>query len=266
MRTKNSELKIFLVALIVILGTVGPLSNVNFISVPTTEPCNQTDDIDGTTTGMTLYQATTTFSSLVDVTITGLFFAFFWDECINITVVQLTTEDVIISIDLGVKLLPADSGVQTMVIAKEYTITLTSQYQVKTQIVYAFCTESDDGAPSEEDTFTVSSTPYSPSSCVGKILDYFQNVNNTFLGTQIGQFAVWACIDGTAAVSYLAEVLGVTSQVNTVLSESGTGLTLGGGGGGGIPAFDIIMVFITLSPIIGLSILLKKRNRVETFY
>jgi len=263
MTPKNSQFKIFLIGLIIVLGAVGPLLSVNFATLPVSEPCNQTEDLEIAQTAMNLYQATTNpaFMTLVSVSIRGVSAAPFWGQCINITAVQLTVGNVYLTIRLGEKLVPADSGVQTMVIAEEYTMFLTFSGDSETYLFYAFCTESADSAPGISDTFIVESTPYNSSTCVGKILIYLDAVNSTFLGTQVGQYAIWACIDGTTTIAPLAQSFGLVDQVNYLLYHSGTGLSLEAGSN--IPGFNLFIVLMTLIPIISLSILLPKRNKFQ---
>ncbi len=260
---KKNRFNVFLVGIIIVLSAIGPLSTMNIATTSISEPHKQTENIHTSLTTMSLYQATTTYSSLVSVSIEGVIFALFYEKCINITLVQLTTDPVTIIIDIGVVLIPSDPGTQTMVIAKSYTISLTTQWEVNSTVVYAFCTESSDSAPDEESTFTVSSSPYGGSTCVGKILNYFENVNNTYLGTLQGQYAIWACIDGTASIYYAAEAFGWTSEINYLLSESGTGLTLGGGGGNKIPAFNMLLVMVVFIQIISCALLLPKKNKFQ---
>ncbi|MFX1296365.1 MAG: hypothetical protein ACFFD2_16120 [Promethearchaeota archaeon] len=262
MKATNNKYGILLTGLIIILIAVSPISNINNVVVPRNDPCNQNNDLNSSVTIMTLYEATTIYSSLVDVTIRGTLTGFY-GECIEITLVQQTIEDVTIIITFGVIIIPDDPSIQTMVIAKAYTIELTFQWESITIFVFSFCIEATDYAPDDTINFTVSSTPYGNTSCVGKILTYFETVNNTYLGTIEGQLAIWACTDGVEYVEETAEIMGVTDAVNEILAESGTGLSLGdgNGNGGGIPGFQILPALIVISLLFSISIIKQKRNK-----
>ncbi|MBD3227714.1 MAG: hypothetical protein GF329_05960 [Candidatus Lokiarchaeota archaeon] len=216
---------------------------------------NNLENIYNLDTDLTIEEAMS--SPLVDVVINGTVWGF-WGQCIDVYLEQLTTEDVTITISAGVVLSPADSGVQNMIVAKTEVVYLTFSGDSEIITLYAFCGESSDDAPDEDDTFTVSSISYGPSTCVGKILAYFET-NDTYIDTQSGQFAIWACIDGVASVRPLVSFLpGTEEEVNLILEESGTGLSLDRPS---IPGFSLFPTIITLFSALGLILILyKKKN------
>lgn len=173
---------------------------------------------------MTLYQATTTYSSLVSVEIRGS--AGYYGDCIEIEVEQKTATDVTINVEMLTKLIPLDSDYQMMIISKSQTISLTYQGHIQTVSVYGFCAQMHKTMPTASITFTVSSTLYSTSSNVGKVLAYLQT-NTSYLSKSAGQCAIWACTDGPTEVDighYGFE--DVRIDANAILAESNTGLEI----------------------------------------
>jgi hypothetical protein len=220
-------------------------------------PINDMDigKINANLTNLTLYDAMS--SDLVNVTINGTFYGF-WGQCIDVYLEQLTAENVTITIAAGVVLIPADSGVQNMIVAKTEVVELTYLGDYTTISLYAFCGESADAAPGEEDTFTVSITSYGPSTCIGKILAYFET-NDTHLGDQVGQLAIWACLDGVTSIRLSAQAMGIDDEVNTVLVESGTGLSLTTTTPM-IPGFETIPIFIGILFAIGIATKIRRKR------
>ncbi|MHA1699741.1 MAG: pre-peptidase C-terminal domain-containing protein, partial [Promethearchaeota archaeon] len=128
-----------------------------------------------------------------------------------------------ITLNLGRKLVPSSSSVQTMVIAHEYTITLDWEGDVDTYTAYAFCIEIHDDIPESYDSLTPS-TKYSTTSNTYKLLSYAEA--NNYYSDHETQVALWVTTDGPSEVTsdyyYDSEV----STINMLLSNSGTGLSL----------------------------------------
>lgn len=193
-------------------------------------------------TELTLYDAMS--SPLVNVTINGTL-SVFWGQCIEVYCEQLTTEDLKITISAGTILTPADSDVQDMIVAKSEDIYLMFEGHNDTKLLYAFCGELEDSAPGPLDNFTVSPSSYGPSTCVGKILTFFAT-NNTHLDDQVGQYAIWACLEGVTAVKITTQALGIDDEVNAVLVESGSGISFYTTTPM-IPGFNLLIIYIAVS-------------------
>lgn len=219
---------------------------------------NNTENINPSTTYLTLYEAMS--SPLVNVTINGSFYGF-WGQCINVYAEQLTAENVIITISAGVILTPVDSGVQDMIVAKTETIYLMYQGDDSSKSLYAFCGESSDSAPGPWDNFTVSSSSYGPDTCVGKILVFFAT-NDTHLDDQVGQWAIWACLDGVTAVRIATQALGIDDEVNAVLVESGSGLSLYTTTPR-IPGFNLLIIFIAVSATSVVTFIISRKKYIQ---
>ncbi|TFF97843.1 MAG: hypothetical protein EU547_03170 [Promethearchaeota archaeon] len=206
-------------------------------------------------TELTLYEAMS--SPLVNVTINGTL-SFFWGQCIEVYCEQLTTEDLKITISAGTVLTPADTEVQDMIVAKTEEIYLMFEGHNDTKLLYAFCGEFEDAAPGPLDNFTVSPSSYGPSTCVGKILTFFET-NDTHLDDQVGQYAIWACLEGVTAIKIATQALGIDEAVNAVLVESGSGLSFYTTTPM-IPGFNLLTIFVTLLSTIGFAVIILRKK------
>ncbi|MHA1731766.1 MAG: hypothetical protein ACTSU5_07465 [Promethearchaeota archaeon] len=176
-------------------------------------------------TTFTLYEAYSE-STKVSVNISGKANAGYYGECMKIVVEQLTTTDITIEIVARDKLLSKNSAYQDMVVSKSITIHLTSIHESKTVYVYAFCVEMHKSGPASWTNYSVSSSRYSSTSCIGKILSYCED-HTSLYSDQNAQYAIWACTDGVQDVCER----GLTSsqrrsETNEILANSGTGLKI----------------------------------------
>ncbi|NVM31570.1 MAG: hypothetical protein HWN65_22220 [Candidatus Helarchaeota archaeon] len=254
MNKNNYKTKLGFLSLIIIFVTIIPIAGMNLMMATSSVPCDQEGKLDTAGT-MTLYDASINVTH-VEVWINGTF-DFFYAQCINVTIKQLTAEAITVIIAAGTKLIPGDSGTQTMVVANTTVLSTSVLDEMNSTLLWGFCCESDDAGPGDSDTFTVSPTPYGPTSCVGKIMIFFDTVNATFIGTMIGQLAVWACIDGPASVTTMAEIVGWTDEVNAILLQAGTGIQLGEDG---IPGFEILPILLVVFLIVILTRIAHKRS------
>lgn len=133
----------------------------------------------------------------------------YYGDSIRATFSNNTGQAVYIRVPIGLQLVPANSGVQTMLTAGGETLAVPpgqSSYPIK-----AFCGEKHDSAPGTSDTFSAGGL------VSGDTLQTLQEINRQEAFNQTGQHAVWHQTDGY-------DITGEEGAVNLV---SGGGVSPG---------------------------------------
>ena len=112
----------------------------------------------------------------------------YYGDSIRITFSNNTGQTYHVRVPIGLQLIPANSGVQTMLTAGGETLAVPpgqSSYPIK-----AFCGEMHDGAPGTSDTFTAGGF------VSGDTLQTLEEINRQEAFNSTGQAAVWHHTDG----------------------------------------------------------------------
>ncbi len=110
-------------------------------------------------------------------------------ECLSVRMVNLKNTNIIVIIEAGRMFIPADSGVQNLIVVKRQNIEL-SPNQIKTNKITAVCAQKEDAGPRQDLEFTAGSFGITEAKKFAEWLDtkaYYNN-NNT-------QNAMWTFTD-----------------------------------------------------------------------
>lgn len=99
-----------------------------------------------------------------------------------------TAGALLLNLDYGYMLVPADSSLQTMMVTKQMALQLQPK-QNKKYLLYAMCTEAHDGGPRPEAKFVLGKRS------TGNMLGLAQLINNKDYQTDAAQNAVWCLTD-----------------------------------------------------------------------
>lgn len=114
----------------------------------------------------------------------GLFVSSHVGPCMAMEVANSTTESLLLSLEYGYKLVPEDTGIQTMIVTQTMMVSLAPK-QKKNYRIYAMCTEAHDGGPSPEQGFRLGKR------FGGNVLGLAEVINRKRYQTDAAQNAVW---------------------------------------------------------------------------
>jgi hypothetical protein len=109
--------------------------------------------------------------------------------CMAMEVVSASAEDLLLSLEYGYRLEPADSSVQTMIVTQTLMVNLAPK-QKKNYRIYAMCTEAHDSGPSSSESFKLGKR------FSGNILSLAEMINRKRYQTDAAQYAMWCLTNG----------------------------------------------------------------------
>lgn len=118
----------------------------------------------------------------------GLFVSSHVGPCMAMEVANSTAESLLLSLEYGYKLVPEDTGIQTMMVTQTMMVSLAPK-QKKNYRLYAMCTEAHDGGPSPEQGFSLGKR------FGGNVLSLAEVVNRKRYQTDAAQNAIWCITD-----------------------------------------------------------------------
>lgn len=123
----------------------------------------------------------------------GLYVSSHWGPCMAMEIVNVSADNLLLNLEYGYRLEPADSSIQTMVVTQTLMVKLLPR-QKKNYRIYAMCTEAHDGSPSEKQTFHLGKR------FSGNILNLAELINNKCYQTDAAQNALW-CLTNNYEIS-----------------------------------------------------------------
>ncbi|MCW5906568.1 MAG: hypothetical protein KIS94_01830 [Chitinophagales bacterium] len=119
----------------------------------------------------------------------GLYVSSHVGPCMAMEIANTSTDDLLLNLEYGYKLEPADSSIQTMMVTQTLMVKLAPK-QKKNYRIYAMCTEAHDGSPSEKQTFNLGKR------FSGNILSLAELISRKRYQTDAAQKALWCLTDG----------------------------------------------------------------------
>lgn len=114
-------------------------------------------------------------------------------QCIEMSLTSTHKKEIQVSIGTGLKLLPDDTSVQSMIVSQDRLVTL-APHAVRKVKVFAFCIEQSDSGPSSDELFALGPN------ADGNLLEVVQFINKKKYQTAAAQHAIW-CITDSASLS-----------------------------------------------------------------
>lgn len=122
----------------------------------------------------------------------------YYDESVILSVQNLSTKTITLSIPPCYSFYPMEEGEQTLITTEEQLITLNSK-QLKKHPIKAFCSEASDAVPTENAPFTFGNTQRKD---LQKLMEY---TSKHKVSPSALQDAIWAVSDGNSIANIFAE-------------------------------------------------------------
>lgn len=110
---------------------------------------------------------------------------------VSLTLENTSSEAMVIRVPNGLKLQSSLSETQDLLLVKEELIALKPQ-ETKSLLLFAMCTQQQNSAPSQEDTFSIGGMAEGPLAAIAKEVGKKEAFNT------IGQYAIWSTTDAYA--------------------------------------------------------------------